>query len=205
MNDNPETGSSSALPGDAEVSQWLHRLRLDQYAELFAQNAITPPILAQLTDDDLKELGVKILGHRTLILSEIARMAIRTTGAIAKTTAQVQPAPASATTGTTGPVPSATATVSSAAPTAPTARASRPVATAPAPVPPPATADQPKARKRSYKVHFGGGFLAISILVHVFFGLAATYIVVQTMSQRKLVFQGGPPSPNQRPAAKPMI
>ena len=199
MSDTPKPRLSSSVPpakADPEVAQWLHRLGFDYYAPIFGENAITPTVLARLTDNDLKELGVKLLGHRKVMLYEI--------GKIGTPTSKIgrPPAPPSAAIPLSRAFPKASARVSP-PPTAsirPARPQSAPIGVPPGAKPPvvktPPPSESTAPRKRSYTAHFGGGFLAISILVHVFFGLAATYIVVQTMSQRKLVFQGGPPSPN---------
>jgi hypothetical protein len=46
------------------VTEWLEQLGLGHYAEAFTENAIDEHILSDLTDADLKELGVTALGHR---------------------------------------------------------------------------------------------------------------------------------------------
>jgi class 3 adenylate cyclase/tetratricopeptide (TPR) repeat protein len=55
----------------ADVGDWLVRLGLPQYAKPFADNAIDIEVLKQLTADDLKELGVTLLGHRRKLLTAI--------------------------------------------------------------------------------------------------------------------------------------
>ena len=60
-----------------QVADWLEKLGLGQYAKRFAENEITVPILADLTDADLKELGVSALGHRRLLLRAISRVRVR--------------------------------------------------------------------------------------------------------------------------------
>jgi class 3 adenylate cyclase/tetratricopeptide (TPR) repeat protein len=54
-----------------DVGDWLRRLGLPQYAQPFAENAIDGDILAHLTAEDLKELGVGLLGHRRKLLTAI--------------------------------------------------------------------------------------------------------------------------------------
>ncbi|MBV9394538.1 MAG: AAA family ATPase [Methylobacteriaceae bacterium] len=54
-----------------EVADWLGRIGLPQYAKAFADNAIDAGILQQLTAEDLKELGVSLLGHRRKLLTAI--------------------------------------------------------------------------------------------------------------------------------------
>ena len=54
-----------------DVPEWLEKLGLGQYASNFTNNDIDTQLLAQLTDVDLKELGISSLGHRKTILSAI--------------------------------------------------------------------------------------------------------------------------------------
>ncbi|WP_233885784.1 adenylate/guanylate cyclase domain-containing protein [Paraburkholderia flagellata] len=56
-----------------DIEQWLHALGLEQYAQAFAANDIDLSLLGQLTDADLRELGVQSLGHRKRILAAAAR------------------------------------------------------------------------------------------------------------------------------------
>jgi hypothetical protein len=46
-----------------QVADWLEKLGLGQYAQRFAENDINLTILSDLTDQDLKEIGVSSLGH----------------------------------------------------------------------------------------------------------------------------------------------
>jgi class 3 adenylate cyclase len=57
-----------------EVADWLETLGLGQYAQGFSENDITFAILRDLTDRDLKELGVASLGHRRQLLRAIAEL-----------------------------------------------------------------------------------------------------------------------------------
>jgi SAM domain (Sterile alpha motif) len=41
-----------------QVAEWLEKLGLGQYAQRFAENNIDFAILSDLTDQDLKEVGV---------------------------------------------------------------------------------------------------------------------------------------------------
>ena len=50
-----------------QVTDWLEMLGLGQYAQRFAENEVTLSILPDLTDADLKELGVSALGHPTSV------------------------------------------------------------------------------------------------------------------------------------------
>ena len=55
----------------ANVSEWLDKLGLGQYASNFTDNDIDAQLLTHLTDTDLKELGIGSLGHRKKILAAI--------------------------------------------------------------------------------------------------------------------------------------
>jgi len=57
-----------------QIADWLEKLGLGQYAQRFAENDISFPILPDLTDQDLKELGVSSLGHRRQLLRAIAEL-----------------------------------------------------------------------------------------------------------------------------------
>ena len=54
-----------------DIRELLDRLGLAEHAEAFADNAIDRDALAHLTDDDLKELGLR-LGHRRKLQAAIA-------------------------------------------------------------------------------------------------------------------------------------
>jgi len=56
-----------------QIADWLQKLGLGQYAQRFAENDITFSILADLTDQDLKEIGVS-LGHRRQLLRAISEL-----------------------------------------------------------------------------------------------------------------------------------
>ena len=47
-----------------DVSTWLVKLGFRQYVSSFVDNNIDYQVLRELTDADLKELGVSSLGHR---------------------------------------------------------------------------------------------------------------------------------------------
>ena len=53
------------------IAEWLEKLGLAEYADRFAENGIDFSVLPDLSDQDLKEIGV-ILGHRRKILRAIA-------------------------------------------------------------------------------------------------------------------------------------
>jgi class 3 adenylate cyclase/predicted ATPase len=57
-----------------DVGAWLRGLGLEQYEAAFRDNAIDDSILPSLTADDLKDLGVAIVGHRRKLLDAAAAL-----------------------------------------------------------------------------------------------------------------------------------
>jgi len=55
-----------------DVPKWLEDLGLGGYAEAFAENKIDPDVLPSLTSDDLKDIGVTVVGDRRKLLNAIA-------------------------------------------------------------------------------------------------------------------------------------
>jgi hypothetical protein len=60
----------------SRVADWLEKLGLGQYAQRFAENDISFSILSDLTDQDLKEIGVSLpprrpgrLGRRDVLVA----------------------------------------------------------------------------------------------------------------------------------------
>ena len=53
-----------------EIGDWLEKLGMPEYGECFDQNKIDLSVLPQLTDQDLKDVGVP-LGHRRKMLAAI--------------------------------------------------------------------------------------------------------------------------------------
>ena len=64
-----------------DVESWLRSLGLERYEAAFRENEIDASVLASLTAEDLKDLGVGIVGHRRKMLDAIA---VLRTGANAK-------------------------------------------------------------------------------------------------------------------------
>jgi SAM domain (Sterile alpha motif) len=58
-----------------DVAAWLKNLGLGQYEGSFRDNAIEGDLLPTLTAEDLKDLGVTIVGHRRKLLDAIAALA----------------------------------------------------------------------------------------------------------------------------------
>jgi hypothetical protein len=85
----------SGLGATMEVGDWLRSLDLGQYEASFRDNAIDVAVLPKLTADDLKELGVVVVGHRRKIISAIEELNV----ASASRVEGVKPVP------TTSPVP----------------------------------------------------------------------------------------------------
>ncbi|HEV3168040.1 MAG TPA: SAM domain-containing protein, partial [Isosphaeraceae bacterium] len=54
-------------------TDWLEKLGLGQYAQRLAENDISFSVLSDLTDQDLKEIGVS-LGHRRQLLRAITEL-----------------------------------------------------------------------------------------------------------------------------------
>ena len=57
-----------------QIADWLQTLGLGQYAQRFAENDISFAVLPDLTDQDLKELGMASLGHRRQLLRAITEL-----------------------------------------------------------------------------------------------------------------------------------
>ena len=59
-----------------DLGDWLRSLGLEQYEAAFRDNAITGKVLPNLTADDLKDLGVGMVGHRGTLLDAIAYLRV---------------------------------------------------------------------------------------------------------------------------------
>ena len=57
-----------------DVAAWLRGLGLEQYAQTFRDNAIDGDVLPRVTADDLKDMGVAVVGHRRKLLEAIAAL-----------------------------------------------------------------------------------------------------------------------------------
>ena len=76
-----------------DVAAWLRGLGLERYDQAFRDNEIDEKVLPSLTAEDLKDLGVTLVGYRRRLLDAIAALG-----------AAVTTAAASATVGAAGPV-----------------------------------------------------------------------------------------------------
>ena len=74
-----------------QIADWLQNLDLGQYAQRFAENDINFAILADLTDQDLKEIGVASLGHRRQLLRAITELKGGETGTPKPATEYIAP------------------------------------------------------------------------------------------------------------------
>jgi class 3 adenylate cyclase/predicted ATPase len=68
----PETCRFRATSMD--VAEWLRGLGLGQYAPAFRDNDIDGEVLHRLTAEDLRELGVRSIGHRRRLLDAISAL-----------------------------------------------------------------------------------------------------------------------------------
>lgn len=57
-----------------DIGEWLRSLGLEEYASVFAENRIGPDVLPDLTDQDLRDLGITALGDRKRLLTAIAEL-----------------------------------------------------------------------------------------------------------------------------------
>ena len=57
-----------------DVAAWLDAQGVGQYADSFAENHIDADTLEDLTADDLKDLGVRSVGPRKMLLAAIAKI-----------------------------------------------------------------------------------------------------------------------------------
>jgi class 3 adenylate cyclase len=57
-----------------DVGGWLRKLGLEQYEAAFRENEISEKVLLNLTVEDLKDLGVGMVGHRRTLLDAVAAL-----------------------------------------------------------------------------------------------------------------------------------
>ena len=75
-----------------QIAQWLEKLGMTEYAQRFAENRIDFSVLRDLTDQDLKDLGV-LLGDRRKILRAISELRWRCPRHIASPRRWTEPKP----------------------------------------------------------------------------------------------------------------
>jgi class 3 adenylate cyclase/predicted ATPase len=57
-----------------DIADWLRRLGLEQYEPAFRTNEIDERVLPSLTAEDLRDLGITLVGHRRRLLDAIAAL-----------------------------------------------------------------------------------------------------------------------------------
>lgn len=57
-----------------DIATWLRGLGFERYEQAFRENAIDTEILPKLTADDLRDIGVTVVGHRRALLEAIASL-----------------------------------------------------------------------------------------------------------------------------------
>jgi class 3 adenylate cyclase/predicted ATPase len=67
-------GAGADLGAIMDLAGWLRSLGLEQYEAAFRENAIDDMVLPSLTAEDLKDLGVGLVGHRRKLLDAIAAL-----------------------------------------------------------------------------------------------------------------------------------
>jgi class 3 adenylate cyclase len=76
-----------------DVAEWLRGLGLEQYEPAFRANEIDARVLPSLTIEDLKDLGVTLVGHRRRLLDAIAALTEGAPKPAAMPAATVTPVP----------------------------------------------------------------------------------------------------------------
>jgi class 3 adenylate cyclase/tetratricopeptide (TPR) repeat protein len=74
-----------------DLGGWLRSLGLERYEAAFRANEIDEAVLPNLTAEDLKDLGVSIVGHRRKILDAIAALRANTTSKASSATVPPNP------------------------------------------------------------------------------------------------------------------
>jgi len=59
------------------VADWLCTLGLGQYEAAFRKNSVTVDLLPNLTPEDLKDLGITLVGDRRRLLDAISALRAR--------------------------------------------------------------------------------------------------------------------------------
>jgi class 3 adenylate cyclase/predicted ATPase len=79
-----------------DIAAWLHSLGMQRYEEAFRANEIDAGVLPSLTAEDLKDLGVTLVGHRRRLLDAIAALGTKARVVTVTTGSPDSPGPASA-------------------------------------------------------------------------------------------------------------
>lgn len=188
------------MPEDFDLQRWLEDIDLGQYGDAFAENQIGRCELAELTDAELRELGVSALGHRKKLLKAIAKLSAKPSAPLPVEEAEpAQFDPGQKSRFTLPEMAPGSGDIRVAA----AARAPRPTPSSSAPrtgdrnVAAPHASSPVASRVGFWARLVGSKFLFVSLVVHLIFGVGATYFIVQRIAaKRKVTFQGGPPSAN---------
>src|SRR6516225_3854065 len=79
-----------------DIAAWLRGLGLEQYEPAFLANEIDEKVLPSLTSEDLREIGVVLIGHRRRLLNAIAALGTEVPIVTKTTVSHGSPAPANA-------------------------------------------------------------------------------------------------------------
>jgi class 3 adenylate cyclase/tetratricopeptide (TPR) repeat protein len=82
------------MANEGDIRRWLAEQGFAKYAEAFASNAIGLDVLLELTDADLKDIGITALGDRKRLLKAIASLAAANVSTVVPTA--TAPAPTDA-------------------------------------------------------------------------------------------------------------
>jgi hypothetical protein len=85
-----------------DVADWLRKLGLDQYEPAFRANEIDASVLPSLTAEDLRGLGITLVGHRRRLLDAIAALGAEMPAAAVTTASRDPPVRGSALTRVVG-------------------------------------------------------------------------------------------------------
>src|SRR6516225_4268397 len=70
------------------ISDWLRQLGLQQYEAAFRENKIDEQLLPSLTAEDLKDLGVLLVGDRRRLLDAISALRAKTPATVGASVAK---------------------------------------------------------------------------------------------------------------------
>jgi hypothetical protein len=77
-----------------DIAAWLTGLGLERYKQAFLENEIDVALLPKLTADDLKDIGVVIVGHRRKLLDAIVDLkSVPSSAPVWRAPALADPAP----------------------------------------------------------------------------------------------------------------
>ena len=69
---SPEAMNNGLRPRSIPLSEWLHSIKMGNYSSRFIGAGYENPYqLSPLSDEDLRELGITLIGHRNKILKGI--------------------------------------------------------------------------------------------------------------------------------------